>query len=429
MIDRKLLLDDYDNTVRRYARRGLSSAQVDELRDAVIARRHGQAAVDNTRADLNRRSAAIGALMKEGKKDEATAARAEVNKLKEDLAAAEKALIAVEEHEQHLFLRSPNLPSDDAPEGRSDDANVVRSVHGFDESKFAGRTWRPHWEVATDLGIFDGERAGKISGAMFSLLLGDGARLMRALVQFGLDLNRDRFLEVLPPHLVTTETFTATGQLPKFAEDAYKLRDDDLWLIPTGEVPLMGLHRDEILDGHELPKRYMAHTACFRREAGSAGKDTRGLQRLHEFHKVEMVVLCLPENSEAEHAAMVAAAEKPLQLLGLPYRIVDLCCGDLTFSSSRVFDLEVYVPGAQKWLEVSSVGQFTDFQTRRGSIRFRREAGSKPEFPFALNGSALATPRVWAAVIEHGQQDDGTVRIPDVLVPYMGGQTVITKRQ
>jgi seryl-tRNA synthetase len=427
VIDRRLLLDDYDTVARRYARRGVSAEAVAELRDAVTARRQGQRAVDDLRADLNRRSEAVGALMREGKKAEGAEARAAVGKVKEELAGAERALAIAEEREEYLFLRSPNLPSEDAPDGLAESNNVVRSVHGFDEAAYAGRTWRPHWEIAAELGIFDGDRAGKISGSMFSLFLGDGARLLRALIQFGLDLNRDRFLEVAPPHLVKTDTFVGTGHLPKFEIDAYRLRDDDLWLIPTGEVPLMGIHREEILDVEALPKRYMAYTVCFRREAGSAGKDTRGLQRLHEFHKVEMLELCAPEQVQAEFDAMVAAACRPLELLGLPYRIVDLCCGDLTFSSARVFDLEVYAPGVQRWLEVSSVGQFTDFQARRGNIRFRRGT-SKPEFCHALNGSALATPRVWAAIIEHGQQDDGTVRIPAPLVPYMGGNDVIRPR-
>ncbi len=429
MIDRKLLLDDYDATARRYARRGVSAEAVAELRDSVTSRRQAQRTVDDLRADLNRRSEAVGALMRAGKKEEGAAARAEVGKLKEELAAAETALTAAVEREEYLFLRSPNLPADDAPDGLSESDNVVRSVHGYDPAAFAGRTWRPHWEIATELGIFDSERAGKITGSMFSLYLGDGARLLRALVSWGLDLNRERFLEVAPPHLVKTETFVGTGHLPKFEVDAYRLRDDELWLIPTGEVPLMGIHREEILDLEELPKRYMAYTVCFRREAGSAGKDTRGVQRLHEFHKVEVLALCAPEQVEAEFEALVAAARRPLELLGLPHRIVDLSCGDLTFSSARVFDLEVYAPGVDKWLEVSSCGKFTDFQARRGNIRFRRGAGSKPEFVHALNGSALATPRVWAAIIEHGQQPDGTVRIPAPLVPYMGGHEFIKPRR
>jgi len=427
VIDRKLLLDDYDATVRRYARRGVTVEAVDELRDAVVARRTRAREVDDLRAQLNRQSESIGAMMRAGKKDEATAARAAVAQLKEALAAGEAALREAEEREQYLLLRTPNLPSDHAPDGTSEADNVIRSVHHHDPDRYAGRTLRPHWEVATDLGIFDSERASKISGSMFSLLLGDGARLLRALVQFGLDLHREHYLEVAPPHMVKGEVFVGTGHLPKFADDAYQLRDEDLWLIPTGEVPLMGLHRDEIMTFEELPRRYMAYTVCFRREAGSAGKDTRGMHRLHEFHKVEMLKLCAPEQIEAEYQAMLADACRPLELLGLPYRIVDLCCADLTFSSSRVHDIEVYAPGADRWLEVSSVGMFTDFQARRGNIRFRRGT-AKPELVHALNGSGLATPRVWAAVIEHGQQDDGTVRIPAPLVPYMGGQEVITRR-
>jgi seryl-tRNA synthetase len=218
---------------------------------------------------------------------------------------------------------------------------------------------------------------------------------------------------------VRTTTLTATGHLPKFEMDAYKLRDDDLWAIPTGEVPLMSLHRDEILDGESMPRRYLAYTVCFRREAGSAGKDTRGLQRLHEFHKVELLTLCRPEQLHEEFEGMLADAEQTLQVLGLPYRVVDLCTGDLTFSSARIYDLEVYAPGVDRWLECSSVGIFTDFQARRGNIRYRDERG-RNRLVHALNGSGLATPRVWAALIEHGHQPDGSVRLPEALEPYMG---------
>jgi seryl-tRNA synthetase len=240
-------------------------------------------------------------------------------------------------------------------------------------------------------------------------------------VQFGLDLNRDTYLEFAPPHFVRSDTFTGTGHLPKFEADAYRLRDDDLWAIPTGEVPLTGMHRNELLEEADLPKRYMAYTVCFRREAGSAGKDTRGLQRLHEFHKVELVRICLPEHADEEFAALLTDAERAIRLLGLPYRIIDLCTADLTFSSSRIFDIEVYAPGVDRWLEVSSVGVFSDFQARRSNIRVRR-TGKRggTEFPYFLNGSALATPRVWAAIIEHGQQPDGSVLLPEPLVRYMG---------
>ncbi|HKA86923.1 MAG TPA: serine--tRNA ligase [Haliangiales bacterium] len=424
MIDRNVLLSDFDETVRRYARRDVPLETVAEARDAAVARRQLIRKVEDLRADLRRRSEEIGAAMKAGRRDEAERAKAAQAELKAQLAQGEEDLRAAEERETYLLLRIPNLPSDDTPDGLTEDKNVVLRTHGWDE-RYAAGGWRPHWEVAAGLGVWDQERASKISGAMFAVLRGDGARLLRALVSFGLDLNRERYTEVLAPHFVKTDTFVGTGHLPKFEAEAYRLRDDDLWAIPTGEVPLMGLHRDEIIPEEEMPRRYMTYTVCFRREAGSAGKDTRGMQRLHEFHKVELLKLCAPETVAAEYEGLLADAERPLQLLGLPYRVVDLCCGDLTFSSARVLDLEVYCPGVARWLEVSSVGMFTDFQTRRGNIRFRR-SGHKPELAHALNGSGLATPRMWAAIIEHGQQADGSVKVPEPLVPYMGGKTVLT---
>jgi seryl-tRNA synthetase len=255
------------------------------------------------------------------------------------------------------------------------------------------------------------------------VLKGDGARLLRGLTTLALDTHRAAYEEIVPPHLVRTEVISRTGHLTKFDTQAYRVRDDELWLIPTGEVPLMGLHQDEILPESELPKRYMAYTVCWRREAGAAGKDTRGLQRVHEFHKVELVKLCKPEDGEEELESLLADAERAPQLLGLPYRIVELCAGDLTFTSAKVYDIEVYSPGVDRWLEVASVSLITDFQSRRGQIRFRREGGGV-EFVHALNGSALATPRILAAILEHGQRPDGRVRVPDALVPYVGRETI-----
>jgi len=242
-------------------------------------------------------------------------------------------------------------------------------------------------------------------------------------VQFGLDLHRDTYTEVVVPHLVRGPLMVGTGHLPKFADEAYNTTLDDLWLVPTGEVPLTGLHQDEILDPDELPKRYMTHTACFRREAGAAGKDTRGFQRVHEFHKVEMVRICTPATVEDEFEGLLADAELALKKLELPYRVVDLCTGDLTFASARILDLEVYAPGVDRWLEVSSVGNFTDFQARRGNIRYR-DANGKTAPVNTLNGSAMATPRMWAAIIEHGQRSDGTVEVPEALVSYLGSRVI-----
>lgn len=419
MIDVRLLLDDYEQSARRLARKGVDPALVEEARTLAERRLQLRRQVDGTRAERNAGSSRIGALFREGRKEEADALRAgmaakgaQLDELEADLRAVEAAL-------DDVVLRIPNFPADSVPDGADESANVVLGVHDYDPARYEGRDWLPHWEVAERLGIFDSERAAKLSGAMFSVLRGDGARLLRGLALLALDVHRGSYEEILPPHLVRTEIISKTGHLTKFDTQAYRLRDDDLWLIPTAEVPLMGLHQGEILPEEELPKRYMAYTVCWRREAGAAGKDTRGLQRVHEFHKVELVKLCRPEDGEAEFDSLVADAERCLRILELPYRVVELCAGDLTFTSAKVYDLEVYSPGVDRWLEVSSISLITDFQSRRGQIRFRRPGGGT-EFVHALNGSGLATPRVWAAVIENGQQPDGTIKLPAALVPYVG---------
>lgn len=418
MIDPNLLLEQPDMIVSALGRKGVPSETVLAARDALVNRRSVRSEVDGLRAEMNRRSKQVGKLIASGD-PAADAERQALADLKTTIAQREAALREAEEASRSAMLMLPNLPAAEAPEGLDESANVVLRVEGPSADQFPAADYRPHWEIATHLGIMDAERSGKLSGSGFSLLYGDGARLIRALAQFGLDLNRDTYREVLVPHMVRSQILEGTGHLPKFADDAYHTTLDDLWLIPTGEVPLTGLHQGELLEPEDLPKRYMTYSVCFRREAGAAGKDTRGLQRLHEFHKVELVRICTPETVEDEFAALLADAERPLQLMELPYRVVDLAAGDLTFSSARIFDLEVYAPGVDRWLEVSSVGNFTDFQARRGNIRFRTE-GSKNRHPYYLNGSALATPRMWAAIIEHGQQPDGTVELPAALVPYMG---------
>jgi seryl-tRNA synthetase len=427
VIDSNLLLDQPDAVVAALARKGVAAETVISARDAVVRRRSVLSEVEGLRAEMNRRSKQVGKLISSGDPS-ADQERQALAELKSRIADQEAALREAEKESRSLLLTLPNLPSPDAPEGLDESANVIRRVEGPPADRFNPADYRPHWDVAADLGIYDPERAAKLSGSGFSLLYGDGARLIRALVQFGLDLNRDTYREVLVPHMVRSEVFEGTGHLPKFAEDAYNTTLDDLWLIPTGEVPLTGMHRGELFEADELPKRYMAYSVCFRREAGSAGKDTRGLQRLHEFHKVELVRICTPETVQDEFDGLLADAEKPLQLLELPYRIVDLAAGDLTFSSSRIFDLEVYSPGVDRWLEVSSVGNFTDFQPRRSNIRYRVGSG-QTRAPYYLNGSALATPRMWAAVIEHGQRPDGTVELPSPLVPYMGGKKVLDPQE
>ncbi|MGH2722485.1 MAG: serine--tRNA ligase [Actinomycetota bacterium] len=424
MIDSRLLLEQFEDTARELGRKGVDRASLDEVRTLLEARRRLVRDVDERRSEMNKGSQEIGRLLAQSKTEEADDRRHRIAVLKQDIRSLESELRYTESQLSDRLLRIPNLPAADSPEGMDEAGNVVLRVEGYDPDAFASRTFEPHWHIASRLGLWDAEAASKLSGAMFSLLRGQGAQLLRSLVNLGLDLNRDRYEEILPPHFVRTEIMVGTGHLPKFGEEAYRLRDDDLWAIPTGEVPLMGLHRGEILSESELPKSYMAYTVCWRREAGAAGKDTRGMQRLHEFHKVELLKLTLPEQVQEEFEAMVADAERPLKLLGLPYRVVDLCAGDLTFSSSRIFDLEVYAPGVNRWLEVSSIGIFTDFQARRGNIRFRRNDGRTLGFVHALNGSALATPRVWAALLEHGQQPDGCVRVPDALVPYMGRDVI-----
>jgi seryl-tRNA synthetase len=419
VIDIRLLLDDFDAAARRLERKGVDTALLVAARDLAWRRREQVRQVDSARADMKSGSAEVGMLMRDGRRGEADTLRTRLAAARGTVDALEEALRTTEAELDDVVLRIPNLPADDVPDGDSEADNVVVRTHAYDPADYADRKWLPHWEIAERLGIYDSERAAKLSGPMFSVLRGDGARLQRGLVNLGLDLHRRDYEEIAPPHLVRTDVISRTGHLIKFDTQAYRVRDDDLWLVPTAEVPLMGLHQGEILPESELPRRYMAYTVCWRREAGAAGKDTRGMQRLHEFHKVELVKLCRPEDGQAELEGLLADAERALEVLELPYRVVELCAGDLTFSAAKVYDLEVFSPGVDKWLEVSSVSLVTDFQARRGQIRFRRQGGGV-EFVHSLNGSGLATPRVWAALIEHGQQPDGSVRVPDVLAPYLG---------
>ena len=284
----------------------------------------------------------------------------------------------------------------------------------------------PHWEIGEELGLLDTERAVKLSGSMFVMYRKQGATLVRALCQLALDRNADLYEEIRPPTLVHTETMISTGHLPKFTEEAYEIERDDLWAIPTAEVPLTSLGRDDIYDEADLPQRFCAHTSCFRREAGSAGKDTRGLFRVHEFDKVELLAYCTPDQAADLHAEIQARAEALLTDLGLAYRVLDLCTGDIGNSAARTFDLEAYAPGVDRWLEVSSVSWFRDYQARRANLRYRPADGKGTAILNTLNGSALAVPRVWAALVETYRQEDATITIPEVLVPYIRGATSIS---
>ncbi|HEU4841189.1 MAG TPA: serine--tRNA ligase, partial [Ilumatobacteraceae bacterium] len=323
-----------------------------------------------------------------------------------------------------LLLVVPNLIHAAVPDGASDADNpVVRGPFHLPGS-YPEHQRVPHWETGTALGILDNERAIKISGSMFTMTRGLGARLGRAICQLALDRNADAFEEIRPPSLVTTATLTATGHLPKFADDAYAVERDGLWLIPTAEVPLTSIYGDEILAADDLPLRLMAYTPCFRREAGSAGRDTRGMLRSHEFDKVEILAVTTPEQAPAMLDELVARAEGAIEALGLPYRTIEICAGELGQSHHRSFDVEVYAPGVDQWLEVSSISWFSDYQARRANIRFRRAGGKGTDIAHTLNGSALAVPRVWAAIVENHRQPDGSVVVPEVLRPYVGADVI-----
>jgi seryl-tRNA synthetase len=338
------------------------------------------------------------------------------------IAAADARLGAVEAEFDRILLEIPNVTLPDVPEGGEECNAVVRSWG----APRVEDGLRPHWDIGPRLGVFDLERAAKVSGSGFVFYRRGGARLVRALMNFFVDTHagENGYEEVWAPALVNRATMTGTGQLPKFEDDAFAIRDDDLFLIPTAEVPVTNMYRDETLDAAQLPMGFVAYTPCFRREAGSAGKDTRGIQRMHQFDKVELVRYATPESSAAELELLTSHAESLLQRLGLPYRVVLLAAGDTGFSAAKTYDIEVWAPGAAKWLEVSSCSAFTDFQARRANIRFRPAPGEKPRFIHTLNGSGLAFPRIVAALLEHYQQPDGSVALPDVLRPYVGGDAL-----
>jgi seryl-tRNA synthetase len=383
---------------------------------------------DALRAEVNDLSKQVGALRRDKKNDEAEALmeRSRAGGDRERVLQSE--FDTVQDALQQIMLRIPNLPHPDAPDGAGDHENPIVKGPINLPATFGEHQRVPHWETATALGILDNERATKIAGAMFTMQRGLGATLARALCQFALDQNADAFEEIRPPSFVTTSTLTATGHLPKFADDAYAIERDDLWAIPTAEVPLTSLHAGEVLDEAELPVRLMAYSPCYRREAGSAGRDTRGMLRAHEFDKVEILAIARPEDAPALLTELVGRAEALMAALELPYRIIEICTGDMGGSHHRSFDIEVYAPGCDAWLEVSSVSWFSDYQARRADIRFKRTGQKGTEIANTLNGSALAVPRVWAAICENHRQPDGSVRIPDVLLPYMRGATHITPK-
>ena len=422
MIDLRRLRTDFDAVRASLARRGGdATASLDRMRELDDQRRALATERDDLRAQIKSVSREVGSLRRAGEIEEAEALQARSRELGDREKVIDGEVDAVETELRELHLRTPNLPSDDAPDGATEKDNVVTRVEGFDPGSYQPHQRVAHWDIGSELGILDVERAVKMSGTMFVMYRKAGATLVRALCQAALDRNADLFEEVRPPSMVLTDTMVSTGHLPKFEEDAYHLERDDLWAIPTAEVPLTSLARDEILYEDDMPMRLMAHTSCYRREAGSAGRDTRGLLRVHEFDKVEILAYATPDQAQSMHAQILERAESLIADLGLAYRILDLCAGDLGNSSARTFDIEVYAPGADQWLEVSSVSWFSDYQARRANVRYRPAAGGSPEVVHTLNGSALAVPRVWAALVETHRRDDGSIALPRVLWPYFRG--------
>lgn len=428
MLDLNYVRENLDKVRAGLQTRGVAPEALDSFAEADAERRRLIAESDQLNATRNTASKEIGALMKEGKTDEANARRQEVNELKERISQAAQERETAETRMSEVLSTLPNLPHESVPVGSDESANKeIRRWGTKPELDFEPKD---HVDLGTALGILDLERAAKIAAARFAILNGDGARLSRALTSFMLDVHRGEhgYRETLPPFIVNKDALFGTGQLPKFEEDLFKLTDErELYLVPTAEVPVTNYYREEILDATQLPMKFVAYTPCFRSEAGSYGKDTRGLIRQHQFEKVELVKYALPENSYDELDALTGDAEKILQKLGLHYRTVALSTGDIGFGSAKTYDIEVWLPSQNTFREISSCSNYEAFQARRAQIRFRRAGGAKPEFVHTLNGSGLAIGRTWIAVLENYQQEDGSVVIPEVLRPYMGGMEKITK--
>ena len=426
MLDLNFVRENLEQVKAALEKRGMPSTPLEDFAEADTERRRIIAESDQLNARRNTASREIGALMKGGKKEEAEARRGEVAELKNRIAELDRLREQSETRMRELLSTLPNLPHESVPVGKDESANVeVRRWGAKPEFDFEPKD---HVDLGNALGILDLERAGKIAAARFSILNGAGARLERALINFMLDLHTREhgYQETLPPFIVNKESLFGTGQLPKFEQDLFKLRDErDLYLVPTAEVPVTNYHRDEILDANELPKKWAAYTPCFRSEAGSYGRDTRGVIRQHQFEKVELVKYALPENSYDELESLTRDAETVLQRLGLHYRVVTLSTGDLGFSNAKTYDIEVWLPSQNAFREISSCSNYEAFQARRAQIRFRRDRGSKPEYVHTLNGSGLAIGRTWVTILENYQQADGSVAIPEALRPYMGGMEKI----
>ncbi len=423
MLDLRFIRE-HPQTVREAIVKKNEPADLDRLLELDHDRRRLLQQTEELKQLRNRVSREIG--LAKGDPAEAEQKKKEMRRVSAQIKDLDEELRRFDLEMEQIMLRLPNIPDPAVPTGDDEaDNRKVRSWGRPPEFAFAPQ---PHWDIGESLGILDFPRAGKIAGSRFALYCGDGARLERALINFMLDLHTGEhgYREIFPPFLVNSGSMTGTGQLPKFAEDAFKIEGADYYLIPTAEVPVTNLHRDEILDAALLPLRYVAYSACFRAEAGAHGRDTRGLIRQHQFNKVELVKFVLPENSPAELESLTADAERVLQLLGLPYRVMLMCSGDLGFAAAKKYDLEVWLPSAGTYREISSCSNFTDFQARRAGIRYRPAPGQKAQFLHTLNGSGVAIGRTVAAILENYQQEDGSVILPEVLRSYFGGRDRLT---
>ncbi|KGR89695.1 seryl-tRNA synthetase [Ureibacillus massiliensis 4400831 = CIP 108448 = CCUG 49529] len=423
MLDIKRVRDNYEEVKKILLTRNEDLGNIDEFEVLDAKRRELIAKTEVLKAERNKVSEQISVMKRN--KENADEVIARMREVGEEIKQLDTELREVEDKFEYMMMRLPNLPHESVPVGTTEDDNV--EVIKWGETPNFDFEAKPHWDLATDLKIVDFERAGKVTGSRFVFYRGLGARLERALMSFMMDLHAEEhgYEEMLPPVIVNRDSLTGTGQLPKFEEDVFKVADTEYFMIPTAEVPVTNFFRDEILDVEILPKGFAAYSACFRSEAGSAGRDTRGLIRQHQFNKVELVRFVKPEDSYDELEKLTGHAEKVLQLLGLPYRKLLMCTADLGFTAAKKYDLEVWMPTQNMYREISSCSNFEDFQARRANIRFRREQGAKPEYVHTLNGSGLAIGRTVAAILENFQTEDGSVVIPEVLRPYMGGKEVI----
>jgi len=421
MLDIKVIRENPDK-INELLKRRNNELSINEVIEIDKQRREIQIKADNLRAERKKLSQEVGILKKEGKNTDEI--QENVRRIGEDIKQLEIRENELNEAQRNVLLGIPNIPDENIPIGSSDADNIViKTVGEVIKPEFP---IKPHWELGVDLEMLDFERGVKISESRFTIYKGLGARLERAIINFFLDLHTQEhgYKEILPPFLVNSSSMTGTGQLPKFKEDMYKCENEDLYLIPTAEVPLTNIYMNEILKEEDLPIYMTAYTPCFRREAGSAGKDTRGLIRQHQFNKVELVKLCTPETSPEEHEKLTLNAEKTLEMLELPYRRVELCTGDIGFSAQKCYDLEVWMPSSNSYREISSCSNFGDFQARRANLKYRSKTTGKPEFVHTINGSGLAVGRTFAAILENFQQEDGSVKIPKVLQKYFGAEFI-----